>query len=238
MHFVTVRCVYLVKRILGALYIEVSGHLYGDWEKLHSYELCNQFGEKIRRLCSRQNSAIPLKENRYASLCFCFLMSWSPVERFLFTTEGDHPDILKQLLQGPGKQEIFSYTTTGSTLLHICCLHKRPLCVGALLDLGLDVNETNDYGETPLHWASKFDLPVTCALLIANGACVNVEDCDGNLPLHWACEHNQTSVVKVLLAAHSRITENYDGETPLHIATMNGYQDIIKELTNHKTSQL
>lgn len=144
----------------------------------------------------------------------------------------DQPDIIRRLVLGDDTG-IHQRTVLGSSLLHISVLEERPLTTSLLLFLGCDVNDRNDFDETPLHWAAKTGFGNVCSNLIVNGASVNAEDSDGNTPLHWATEYDQVGVMEVLLAngANPNI-ENLDGDTAIDIAAKCGNLKATQFLIN------
>jgi len=89
-----------------------------------------------------------------------------------------------------------------------------------------------DPNEELLFEAAK-DGDVAGALrLLGKGANVNVKEYDGFTPLHWACYTNHVEVVEALLDNGAHIgdsTKKYK-ETPLHIASGNGYAEIVNVL--------
>lgn len=73
---------------------------------------------------------------------------------------------------------------TGRTPLSVAMWRTNADVVHALLDLGADINHTNDNGKTPLsHGVEKFEL---VKLLVERGADINLWDKDGHTPLWWA----------------------------------------------------
>lgn len=71
--------------------------------------------------------------------------------------------------------------------------------VNALLEMGVDVNEIDDYGLTPLIEAVLSANIEMAETLLAHGADVNEPDLTGSSPLHWAVENNQVAFCKLFL---------------------------------------
>ena len=102
-----------------------------------------------------------------------------------------------------------------------------------LLDRGADVNEADEFGNTPLHRASLrswFSLEMVKTLLEAKAE-VNKANHLGQIPLHWASYYGHLEVVKALLAAEAEVNKaNNMGETPLHQASYHGHLEVVKAL--------
>jgi ankyrin repeat protein len=108
--------------------------------------------------------------------------------------------------------------------------------VNAIIAAGVDVNSTDDDGETPIHVATQIaalapnrvavrinHLDIINALLAA-GADINLLNGNGETPLHVAVEHGNLDAVNLLIAKgadlNSRTREDPFDDTPLHFATM------------------
>ena len=65
----------------------------------------------------------------------------------------------------------------------------------ALEKKGVNVNATDDDGNTALYWASKKGYTKIVAMLLEKGADVNATDNDGNTALYWASNngHKETA---------------------------------------------
>lgn len=73
---------------------------------------------------------------------------------------------------------VHARTSSGATALHLTIVGTESLeSIQFLLDLGLDPNSANIYGETPLFWAVQKAQPDTISTLVQHGA--NVNACDG-----------------------------------------------------------
>lgn len=75
--------------------------------------------------------------------------------------------------------------------------------VYAMLQAGVPVNETDEYGFTPLIEAAIADNEKIAELLINHGADVTQQDMTGNTALHWAAENNNMSLCELLLKNHA-----------------------------------
>ncbi|XP_039262150.1 NF-kappa-B inhibitor alpha-like [Styela clava] len=98
---------------------------------------------------------------------------------------------------------------------------------------------------TSLHLAVYANLPEVVRFLIVYGADFNSKDKRGNTPLHTACEHGRLSCVRMILSPldgtesiglqESNLPQNindknYEGLTPLHLATINNQVEVVNFL--------
>jgi ankyrin repeat protein len=119
-----------------------------------------------------------------------------------------------------------------------------------LLNHKADVNVRNDAGWTPIHLVSEGfqnsvipnicqSLPDVARLLLQHGADVNARTSDdsGRTPLHVAMimmRYNRAEVVRVLLEHGANVgAEDSDGRTPYQIASVGGYDEILKFLSEY-----
>ena len=96
---------------------------------------------------------------------------------------------------------------------------KDGAAMQALLDRGVDPNESDDDRWTLLHWAAVISYPPVVKVLLSAGADPSLVDIIGQTPLHIAVANNQVAVVQALLdAGAAPNARDNDGETPLHRA--------------------
>ena len=101
--------------------------------------------------------------------------------------------------------------------LHDAVESEDTVAVMTLLTAGANVNIINQYGEAPLHIAVKHGFKGLF---------------EGYTPLHFAASHGDICLVKILLAAKTKVNTilvkgPFEGETPLDGATRGNYTEII-----------
>ena len=115
---------------------------------------------------------------------------------------------------------------------------------------GIDVNITDNYGNTPLHWAVWFDytrcywvwdmlfLDKRDGVFPENEELkINAQNNDGMTPLHYAAKLGRGNCTDYLLERTDidlNIKENLAGNTPLHEAVKNGRTESVKFLLAHQ----
>jgi ankyrin repeat protein/L-ascorbate metabolism protein UlaG (beta-lactamase superfamily) len=93
-----------------------------------------------------------------------------------------------------------------------------------LAENGADVNFAGSDGSTILHNLAYGGYPEAIQIIIEHGADVNKANTDGRIPLHNAVINKKPEVLPLLLSKTKDINlqENTLGNTPLHIAAING----------------
>lgn len=154
-------------------------------------------------------------------------------------------DVLRFLIQCG--LNIEAVDRKGQRPIHLACMTHDLNKLNLLLEAGADVHakvskEVGDYlddwidGDTALHLALKDGaieerLQVAQRLLCA-GANLNAVNENGETPLFKACCSNQIEVVHFLLKAGADVTisTTLHQTSPLHIASMKGYLEIVNLL--------
>lgn len=107
--------------------------------------------------------------------------------------------------------------------------------VEELIEDGADVMDIDPIGETALHKAVRLGRMEAARTLLENGANANQKDGLGFTALHWAAMVGNCEMTELVLAyfgdVHAR--EYFAGGlTPLGLAKLMGYEDIVSMLSN------
>lgn len=128
----------------------------------------------------------------------------------------------------------------GIGAIHVAAMNGLTKIVNILLPLGVDQHILDENNWTPLHYAAAKGRQSTLLLLLNSGANINALTVDGNSPLHLSALNGHTSCVKALLffAEHQkknieRNGQNRIGDTPLHLASKWGFQEIVNILLEY-----
>jgi hypothetical protein len=110
--------------------------------------------------------------------------------------------------------------------------------VQVLLDYGVDVNATNDWGHTPLyfalHYRPKGVDPRVVRFLLDHGADPNLQANDGLTPLHRASQYGEVETVRLLVERGASVeVRDRQGRTPLDVASGEHHHEIIKLLVEY-----
>lgn len=133
---------------------------------------------------------------------------------------------------------------SGNTVLHWAGAEGNVTMTRALLEYGVGVDETNDFGETTLHLACqdgpipnltsqkdhplqlKRDCYAVVRLLLKNCASAKTPNLSGQTPLHTVGLNGNVAIMKALLEHGVTVDEMDDnGETPLHLACRGDHID-------------
>ena len=103
--------------------------------------------------------------------------------------------------------------------------------VQQLLDQGVDVNSTNDEGETSVILASACGNLYLVELLLAKGANVDIQCMHGYTALMWASDKGRQDIVKALVDKNAKLdTRDNNGMTALVWASNFGHLDCVQLL--------
>ncbi|VAH75859.1 unnamed protein product [Triticum turgidum subsp. durum] len=129
----------------------------------------------------------------------------------------------RRLNSGPGEAAIMAAVVdgnSGNSALHLAAMEeKMDVCRYLVEDLRLDINQTNDNGETPLFLSAFFGRTVAAKYLLAH-------DADPKLGEHQG-------IVKLLLSRGIDVDIPSPLGTPLHLAATYGQDGTMKILLEH-----
>jgi len=143
----------------------------------------------------------------------------------------------------------------GNCALHMSVFAKDEATLESILSIiphPSVLNVQNDKGQTALHLSILTNQPGMTRLLIIAGGNSTIRDFEGNKCIHLACSYGFKECVEAVTMAVSAQelssvqnklcyqlvaplgcdldSTNYDGQTPLHIATLHGHHEIIQTL--------
>ncbi|KAF7017686.1 unnamed protein product [Triticum aestivum] len=122
----------------------------------------------------------------------------------------------------------------GARALHVAAVHGRmPLCAYLVEDLQVNVDATDESGETALSYAAVNGIVNIVRYLLDHGANPDKSGPRRCTPLHMAVGQGHCEVVKVLLSKGADVNCYSDTGTPLHIAAVFGLDDAMKVLLDH-----
>ena len=94
-----------------------------------------------------------------------------------------------------------------------------------LFQAKIDINETDEYGNTALHTAAKINDTDLVTFFIYKGANVELKNNDGDTPLHIAIKHNSKGTTAVLAAIGTNIfARDGKGKSALELGLEKGYE--------------
>ncbi|ORX49723.1 ankyrin [Piromyces finnis] len=155
---------------------------------------------------------------------------------FYYATEKGYYDILKLLLQTCAVSEsnkIDKKAFGGSDLL-IATINNRVKIINLLLEMNVNIDETNRDGKTPLTIACIKGNENLVDLFLQHGANVNCKDNMEKTPLIYACEKGYSSIAQLLISYGANVNEiDYKEETALFVSCEKGYYEIVQLLLDN-----
>ncbi|RNA00773.1 nuclear factor NF-kappa-B p100 subunit-like protein [Brachionus plicatilis] len=136
----------------------------------------------------------------------------------------------------------------GNCPLHLSIQHKNFDLLEIFVDVIMTIphqniiNLRNKAGFTPLLMAAHLEELDLCEFLLEANADLAMADLDGNNPVHLACKRNNIRLLKVLIKYVDRQHNygvlnavNLEGYAPIHLCTLNGSFEMVRELLYFKT---
>ncbi|CAM4742108.1 unnamed protein product [Rotaria magnacalcarata] len=128
----------------------------------------------------------------------------------------------------------------GLTLMHYAAIHNRPIIIGILILLGVDVNVKSEVnyvanGGTPLHFACRHGSLDAASCLLGNLAAIQI-DHQGWTPIHHAAFCDHVPIIRLLYHKHQDLLEQTTKDslhsTPLLLAATSGALDTVQCLVS------
>jgi len=127
----------------------------------------------------------------------------------------------------------------GNSLLHLAIKAKNIERVRELLRYpDVQINQGNNWGNTPLHWAMKYDYE-DCALELiihSNNFTIFMKSNIGQTPLHWAARYGSVNCMLLLLFDNLPDIIDKFGNIPLHLAAQEGHVECVKHLVKFQNT--
>lgn len=142
--------------------------------------------------------------------------------------------VIKYVEEG---NDIYYIDEKSESFLHKASRNDNYEIVDLLIKLGLNVNEKNQFHDTPLHLAVQFNNLAIVDRLIFKGAIVNSTNKKKITPLHLAAKGGGIEIINLLIANQAKISANDEnGVKPIHFAAQSGNEDVIRTLLNNGAS--
>ncbi|KAF7822999.1 protein ACCELERATED CELL DEATH 6-like [Senna tora] len=154
---------------------------------------------------------------------------------YLAAVAGD-VNIIRLLLQTPFPVEDPCLHSHGNSPLHAAILQHNPGTIEMIVEIEPKLMHVRDEeGRTPLHYAAYTGYVEAVRILKNKCALAAFQrNKNGHIPIHLACQRGHVQAVKELLQLikwhNVKDLVNQKGQNILHIAAMNGRNNVIKYL--------
>jgi ankyrin repeat protein len=151
----------------------------------------------------------------------------------LFAVKEDNPEMLSFLLKKGLNAN--SKTNKNESALHLAVDTRNEKIINILIDAGAKLEYQGKYpSKTPLGYAVWKDEEIATKTLINRGANVNSTNKYGETPLIIAIEHQNLTIIKLLVENGANTKKAYKGKTPLRYAqSIRVSNEIIEYLKLH-----
>ncbi|MCE5316095.1 MAG: ankyrin repeat domain-containing protein [Parachlamydia sp.] len=119
---------------------------------------------------------------------------------------------------------------SGQTPLFAASQRGYVACIWALLAAKAQINLGDNTGCRPLHIASQNGHVPVIRALVAAKARINIQDTHHSTPLHKATQGQAAAVYELMSAGADLHRPDIEGNTPLHLALLNGCRDAVHHL--------
>eukprot|EP00057_Strongylocentrotus_purpuratus_P007733 XP_011662207.1 PREDICTED: E3 ubiquitin-protein ligase mib1 [Strongylocentrotus purpuratus] len=160
---------------------------------------------------------------------------WTPMH---ISAHNDNKSCVEVLIKHGGSVNM--QDDDGNLPIHLA-IKTKSTSLGALFidHPSADLRLRNNGGFTPLHYAAKKNCLEVVKLLVAKDpSLATIEKNDRFTPLHVAAINNHVDIVRVLIELPNcdltTIKAGQGHHTPLHLATWEGYTEVIELLVSHR----
>eukprot|EP00057_Strongylocentrotus_purpuratus_P022676 XP_011677150.1 PREDICTED: ankyrin-3 [Strongylocentrotus purpuratus] len=150
----------------------------------------------------------------------------------------DHKSCVEALIKHGGSVNM--QDNDGNLPIHLA-IKQKSTSLGALFidHPSADLRLRNNDAFPPLHYAAKRNCLEMVKLLVAKDpSLATIEKDDRYTPLHVAAINNHIDIVRVLIELPNcdltTINAGHGHSTPLHLATWQGYTEVIELLVSHR----
>lgn len=149
----------------------------------------------------------------------------------LFLAVENNHELVVELLMENGMDPTISFGN--NTALHYAVWLGHTSLLKLFLEKGVDVETTDENGETPVHWAASRGQVGALKLLLDHGANFQKAAVGGVLPLHRAAANGRESAIKMLIE-HGADIDARGGmlATPLLMAVYHEYDSVCQLLVS------
>ncbi len=139
------------------------------------------------------------------------------------------------MIKNMKKELLFQESSDKNTLLHVLVYRDNIPAMKYLIDIGMDINKTNDKGNTPLHLAcSRNKKANVIKFLIQNGANPYLIDNDGSTCFHYMAQYQLYMTIQYYLKNLDDPSvlqkKNKFGMNLFDILNLKGRIDLVKEI--------